>query len=154
VPYRVEVKTVEAYPIAVVRRRASIRELARVVPEACGEVWKFVRIAQMASAGRNIAVYLDDEINLEVGVEVPVSFIGDGNVICSATPAGTVATTAHWGPYDRLGDAHAAIRKWFSEHQREAAGPNWEIYGHWNDDPSQLRTDVFYLVARDEQPPR
>jgi len=26
------------------------------------------------------------------------------------------------------------------------AGPNWEIYGHWTDDPAQLRTDVFYLL--------
>jgi hypothetical protein len=31
------------------------------------------------------------------------------------------------------------------------AGPQWEIYGHWlpewNKDPSQIRTDVYYLLA-------
>ncbi len=31
------------------------------------------------------------------------------------------------------------------------AGPNWEIYGHWqpewNTDPLRIRTDVFYQVA-------
>lgn len=29
--------------------------------------------------------------------------------------------------------------------------PNWEVYGHWQDrwrdDPSQIRTDVFYLLG-------
>jgi len=31
------------------------------------------------------------------------------------------------------------------------AGPNWEIYGHWqsewNTNPSQIRTDVYYLLT-------
>jgi hypothetical protein len=26
-------------------------------------------------------------------------------------------------------------------------GVDWEIYGHWDDDPAKLRTDVFYLLA-------
>ena len=32
------------------------------------------------------------------------------------------------------------------------AGPNWEVYGHWHDDPSQLRTDVFYLLQDAGEP--
>ncbi len=24
--------------------------------------------------------------------------------------------------------------------------PYWEVYGDWDDDPSKLRTDVFYLL--------
>jgi effector-binding domain-containing protein len=63
-----------------------------------------------------------------------------------ATPAGTVACTVHMGAYQRLGDAHAAIRAWCAQQQRAFAGPNWEIYGHWTDDPEQVRTDVFYLL--------
>jgi hypothetical protein len=31
------------------------------------------------------------------------------------------------------------------------AGPNWEIYGHWqrewDTNPSQIRTDVYYQLA-------
>jgi hypothetical protein len=23
---------------------------------------------------------------------------------------------------------------------------SWELYGHWEDDPAKLRTDVFYLL--------
>jgi len=147
--YTVEVKQVEAGVIAAVRRRAGKQELSRVVPDSCGEVWQFLRAAPVARPGRNVAVYLDctdGEINLEVGVEVDRPFTGDGNVVCSATPAGTVATTAHLGPYNRLGEAHDDIRKWCADQGHTLAGPNWEIYGHWTDDPAQLRTDVFYLL--------
>jgi effector-binding domain-containing protein len=150
--YQVEVKQLAGQPLAVVRRVASQEQLSRVVPAACGEVWNFVRAAGIAGAGRHVAVYLDGAIHIEVGVEVPGPFTSDGNVVYSETPAGTVATTVHMGPYDRLGDAHDAILNWCAAQQRLIAGPNWEIYGHWDDDPAKLRTDVFYLLRDDDAP--
>jgi len=142
----VQIVQAPAVPLAVVRRRASSRELSKVVPAACGEVWTFIRAHGVEGAGRHVAVYLDGAINLEVGVEVPAAFASDGEVVASATPAGLVATTSHIGPYDRLGDAHGAIRAWCKAHDRALAGPNWEIYAHWVDNPAQQRTDVFYLL--------
>jgi effector-binding domain-containing protein len=144
--YHVEIKQNDAGPLAVVRKRAGLHELSQVVPAACGEVWTLLRGAGGARPGRNVAVYLDDQINLEVGVEVGGPIVGSGVVMNSATPAGRVATTTHWGPYERLGEAHTAILQWCAIHQYALAGPNWEIYGHWSDDPAQLRTDVFYLL--------
>jgi effector-binding domain-containing protein len=143
--YTVELQHVESQPLAVVERRARQTELSKVVPDACGLVWNAVK-ALGIKAGRHVAVYRDCQINLEVGVEIDSSFAGSGSVIRSATPAGAVLTTAHFGPYNRLGDAHQAIRDWSARHQQTLAGPNWEIYGHWTNDPSQLRTDVFYLL--------
>jgi len=120
------------------------------VVESCGLVWNVVR-AQQVAAGRHVAVYLDDAINLEVGVELLAPFEECDGVVNSWTPAGPVATAVHFGPYNRLGEAHSAIRQWCREHERRLAGPNWEIYGHWleewNSNPSKIRTDVFYLVA-------
>jgi effector-binding domain-containing protein len=144
--YQVRIEQVPAQTTAVVRRRAAPGELARVVPQGCGEVWAFVRSAGLQHPGRHLALYLDGAINLEVGVEVARPFTGDGNVVCSATPAGSVATTVHLGPYQRLGEAHAAIRKWCADNGHALSGVNWEVYGHWTDDPAQLRTDVFYLL--------
>ena len=63
--YQVEVKPVESSTTAVVRRRASQRELAAVVPQACGEVWAFIRSSHLPHPGRNLALYLDGEINLD-----------------------------------------------------------------------------------------
>jgi effector-binding domain-containing protein len=137
-------------PLAVVRRRARGQELAKVVPAACGIVWGVVRAQRIQGAGRHVALYLDDQINLEVGVELEAPFAGSGEVVGSALPVGLVATATHLGPYDRLGAAHQAIRAWCAQQGHELAGPNWEIYGHWleewNRDPAQIRTDVFCLL--------
>jgi effector-binding domain-containing protein len=57
-----------------------------------------------------------------------------------------VATVAHIGPYEKLAEAHAAMRAWCKARDCLLAGPNWEIYGDWDDDPDRLRTDVFYLL--------
>ena len=57
-------------PLAVVRRLASQQQLSKVVPEACGTVWNVLRSQQVSGAGRHVAVYLDGQINLEVGVEL------------------------------------------------------------------------------------
>ncbi len=144
--YKIEVKQVESQTTAVVRRRARQTELAVVVPQACGEVWEFARSAGLPRPGRHLAVYLDDVMNIEVGVELEQPFTSDGRVVCSSTPAGLVATAAHFGPYGRLGEAHNAIQRWCKENGRQPAWPCWEVYGHWTDDPAQLRTDVFYLL--------
>ena len=137
--------------LAVVRRRASLQELSRVVPDACGTVWNALRAQKVTGAGRHVAVYLDDQINLEVGVELDTPFAGSGELVGSATPPGTVATTTHYGPYGLLHKAHEAIRLWCGNNGHTLAGLNWELYGHWqdewNNDPTKIRTDIFYLLV-------
>jgi effector-binding domain-containing protein len=147
----VQVRQLESVPLAVVRRQASSSELSRLVPECCGLVWNEVR-AQQAQAGRNVAVYWDSSIRLEAGVELLGPFAERGEVVRSATPAGHVAGATHFGPYRGLGAFHEAIRRWCKANNHNLAGPNWEIYGHWqrdwNTDPSQIRTDIYYQLAR------
>jgi len=138
--------------LAVVRRRARPAELARVVPEGCGTVWNFVR-ARGLKAGRNVAVYLNGNIDLEIGVEALEAFDEQGEIVRSATPEGLVASVTNFGPYQTLGAAHEAIRRWCAAHRYRLTGPSWEIYGHWrpewNADPSAIRTDVFYQVTKE-----
>jgi effector-binding domain-containing protein len=148
----VQVAHADSIPLAVVRRQVRASELARVVPEGCGVVWSFVRARQLR-AGRHVAVYWDCTIRLEVGVEMIESIPEEEDVVRSATPAGRVASVVHFGPYQQLGMAHQAIRDWCSAGNLQLAGPNWEIYGHWQNDwdadPSRIRTDVFYQLAPD-----
>ncbi len=149
--YAVQIEQLPSIPVAVIRRQAHPSELSRVVPECCGLVWQVVR-AQQTRAGRHVAVYWDGSIRLEVGVELHGPFVDHGDVVRSATPAGLVASTTHLGPYGRLGLAHDAIHQWCNANHRTLAGPKWEIYGHWQDawnsDPSQIRTDVYYLLSQ------
>lgn len=149
-PYTVHVEHLDSIPLAVVRRQARQSDLSRLVPELCGLVWSVLR-AQQIKGGRHIAIYWDGSIRLEVGVELSVPFVEQDGVVRSATPAGMVAWVTHFGPYGRLGEAHDAIRQWCKSQNHRFAGPQWEIYGHWlkewDADPSQIRTDVFYLLG-------
>ncbi len=147
--YQIGVTESKLITTAVIRSRVSAQELARFVPAACGEVWSFIRSAGLRRPGRHTALYLQNGI-VEVGAEVSEPFTGNARIHCSSLPAGAVATAAHFGPYGRLGEAHAAIREWCASQGRQLAGISWEIYGHWEEswkaDSSKIRTDVFHLL--------
>lgn len=149
--YQVELPDAKPVLTAVIRSRVQPKELAKFVPAACGEVWTFVRAAGLPRPGRHVALYLDSQGSVEVGAEVSEPFAGNERVHCPQLPAGRVATTVHFGPYGKLGSAHAAIREWCAANGQRCSGICWEIYGHWeeswNDDPSKIRTDVFHLLA-------
>ena len=144
--YQIQVHQVEPQTTAVVRCRAKQSELSKVVPEGCGEVWTYLRSTPLPKPGRHLALYLDCEINLEVGVEMPQPFTGSDRVVRSETPGGLVATTVHLAAYHRLGEAHRAICQWFTDNGHVLAGPSWEVYGHWTDDPATSH-GCFLLVA-------
>jgi len=148
--YQIELAHSEPIHTAVIRGRVRPQELAQFVPAACGEVWSFVRSAKLPRPGRHVALYLDGQGSVEVGVEVSEPFVGNDRVHCSQLPAGRAVTTVHFGPYPLLRDAHAAIHKWCAEQQHQLSGISWELYGHWqeswNMDSSKIRTDVFHLL--------
>ena len=84
--YEIRLEQLGSRPLAVVRRCAARHELSKVVPDACGTVWNVRRSQQIKGAGRHVAVYLDDRINLEIGVELDAPFVGAGGAVNSATP--------------------------------------------------------------------
>jgi hypothetical protein len=96
--YDVRLQQVDSIPIVVIRRQVRAADLSRVVPECCGLVWNALR-AQQAKGGRHVALYWDGSIRLEVGAELLGRFTEQGDVVRSATPAGTVVSVAHFGPY-------------------------------------------------------
>ncbi|SPE62355.1 putative Transcription activator effector binding protein [Verrucomicrobia bacterium] len=148
--YQVELSRVEALNTAVIRARVAPKEMARVVPAACGEVWSFMRGPGLPTPGRHLTLYLDAEGSIECGAEVSARFTGNERIVCSRTPGGLVATTTHLGPYGLLSEAHSAVRRWCSDHGHRVTGVSWELYGHWkeewNNDPSKILTDVYYLI--------
>ena len=135
--------------VAVVRRLVRPTELSRAVRDGCGTVWAGLK-AQGLRGGRNIAIYWDDDIRLEAGVEMPEGFAEQEGIVRSSTPAGLVVVVRHLGPYGTLSVAHLAIHGWCEANQHRPLGPRWEIYGHWkaawDTDPSSIETEVAYLV--------
>jgi effector-binding domain-containing protein len=147
--YPIVVETVAAQPIAAAAQRTTFKKISTEIGGLLSGPWTFVRQRPgLRTDGHNVAIYWEDRGagDIEAGIQVVEPFEGDTAVVCSATPAGIVARTVHFGPYSELGPAHEAVREWCRQNQREFAQPFWEIYGDWEDDPTKLRTDVLYLL--------
>ena len=145
--YHVELTTSAESPTAVVAATTTWEPFPSLWKEMLDQVWAFLRSSDLRTDGLNIMLYKDDVPNVEVGVQVTRSFKPSGRVVPSRLPAGRVARTLHRGPYDRLDEPHRAIREWCVARSLALAGPRWEIYGDWREDPAQLETEVCYLLA-------
>jgi effector-binding domain-containing protein len=143
---------VDPRPTAVVAQTTTWAEFPSVWGGLLDEVYRFVRDRSDLATGaggelwQNVMLYKDDAPDIEVGVLVSSSFESEGRVIASELPGGEVATATHLGDYAQLGVTHDAVREHVTAHGRELAGPCWEIYGHWRADPSELETEVFWLL--------
>ena len=148
--YRVQVVEVAPTVIASVRRRIAWREIAANVRPLLDVVWAFLRTGAVDVAGHNVLVYhaiSDTEVEVEAGVQVAGEFASTQDVRCSATPGGRVATTTHVGPYADLKNAYAALIAWCDVQGERRSAHSWELYGDWSDDPRELRTDLYWLLA-------
>ena len=117
-----------------------------------GQVYAAARDGAVSLDGQNIFIYREASegrltVDFCVGVTAPFSAIGAVQPL--ETPHGVAAMTTHTGDYAGLRHANDVIRSWCRANNRSLAGPSWEIYGHWSNDPAELRTDVYYLL----QPP-
>lgn len=154
--YDVQICEVPQQTFAAVRGQANARTIGDRIIALLSEVWDVLKDTGIKQTGHNVVLYSDeaskallrteDEVPIEVGVQIAIPFERTGRVVCAAIPGGTVATVVHLGPYQQLPEAHTTVREWCAEHGHALAGPSWEIYGHWVENPDELRTDVFYLL--------
>ena len=146
--YEIELLEVAARPIAAVAATVPRGQIPRALIECLDKVYALLRTRQIAGLGCNIAVYREGPagaVAMLAGVETPEAIEGEGEVIGAATPTGRAAMATHWGPYDRLGEAYAALGSWLAA-RGLVCHVRWEVYGDWSDDPAKLRTDVFHLI--------
>jgi effector-binding domain-containing protein len=153
--YKVVLEAVPARPLAVVRERLTMDRRAASIRPMFDRVYAALDAADIPERDRNVILYWGgtDPAHpaggemIECGVELVRGMKLPASLERSHTPAGTVASTVHYGEYEVLQAAHDAVQRWCAEHARALRGPNWEVYDHWHDDPAQRRTDVFYLLA-------
>ena len=144
--YACSVVQAVAHQTAAVRRPFDVSTLSSTIISGLDEVYAFLKTGAIKQKGLNVVVYDSNAHITEIGVEVSGPFASTGPVTCSATPAGSAATTAHFGPYSNLPAAHKALRQWCAQNNKPLTGTSWEVYGHWNDDIAKVQTDVFYLL--------
>ena len=151
--YDVQIHDVGSAPIAVIAGRATGSDLPKKIFSLLGAVRESLKKRSVGEMGLNVVLYnrepeTDEGFSIEVGVGIATLLEADGDVVCSLTPAGPVAAVVHMGPYEQVPQAHKALLRWCRENGHSTAGPNWEVYGHWNEQPDQRRTDVFYLLRK------
>ena len=135
--------------LAGVRARVPMGRVAEYFGRCLDQVYAAAKTGAILLDGQNIFVYHprpdgDLDVAFCVGTGGPFNPIGSVEYI--TTPAGTAATTTHWGEYGGLRGAHDALQAWCKANQKTPAGPSWEVYGHWSNNPAELRTDIYYLL--------
>lgn len=140
---------VAARPVAGVRAEVPRGRVAQEFRRYLDQVYAAARAGAVSLDGQNIFIYracTAEQLLVDFCVGVTAPFAPTGAVVPLETPSGNAVMTTHHGEYGGLGQANAAILAWCRTHNRLRAGPSWEVYGHWHDDPAQLRTDVYYLL--------
>ena len=140
-------------PLAAVRAKAERAEMATTIRASFDKVYAVLRARNLTGLGHNVIVYHDPAsgppFDMVLGVETPGPIAPEGEVFATETPGGRAAVAVHYGPYDRLVEAHAALQRWLAERGLKASGDNIEVYGDHDDDPAKLRTDIVYPLAED-----
>jgi effector-binding domain-containing protein len=147
-PYTVAVEVVPQRLLAATRGHTTLADLPQAIRPLFDAVYEYLGQAAIPHLGLNFILYYPDGdgFDFECGVEVAAPFKSAGKVRCLETPAGRAAVTTHFGVYEAMPEAHAAIHAWCAAQGETLAGINWEAYDHWHDDPAQRRTDVYYLL--------
>jgi effector-binding domain-containing protein len=124
--------TTRATPIAVVAQDVPWDEFPQRWGSMLDEVYAAIDAAGVRRTQRwqNVMLYRDGSPNVEVGVLAPEGLSLRDPVVESSLPAGEAAMLVHRGPYERLGDAHDAVRAWCEANGCERTAVVWEIYGH------------------------
>jgi effector-binding domain-containing protein len=142
----VVVTTFPARPTAVVAAVTTWQDFPSQWKPMLDQVYACLRRHDSAGQDCNIMLYEDATPRVEVGVELIAPCVLDSPVVRSSLPAGQAAMTVHRGPYGELGRAHEAVVRWCAASGLELAGPRWEIYCDWREDPADLETEVYYLL--------
>lgn len=151
-PYDIEVKQLVPQPMVSIRTQCHAAEIGATLREILPEVARYLERMGVKPAGPPFTRYHgieNNRVDIEGGLPVAEAVAGEGRVSSGELPGGTVATTIHVGPYEKLPEAHDALDAWIHEQNKASAGPQWESY--WTDpgkepDPDKRKTELLWPI--------
>lgn len=146
--YEIRTATLSEQPTAVMRATLTVEEIRDWIGSAFHATATAVTAQGSFFVGPPFTRYHmleEGRFEVEAGFPIGKPIKAEGDVEPSTISAGEVATTTHFGPYDRLGDAYEALAAWIAERGGTPAGDPWEVYLTSPDespDPEHWRTEV------------
>ena len=140
--------------VAAVRRQATPSTIGTLIRTS--GVWDLMKARGIKNTGHNVVIYRAEPgqalgspggLPVDIGAEVTEPFAGDAELQCVSTPAGRFISVLHVGPIEGLGEAYDAIAGYCRVQGLKLAGPYWEYYGHWTDEPDKYETTVYWALA-------
>ncbi len=147
-----EFETVDVAPVilAVAECQTKRSEIPARITKLFDVVYTWLPRAGVTQTGHNYAVYdrfTPDGMRMQVGFPVSARFTSDAQVRCLEFAGGRAAHVTHVGAYSGISATTDALNAWCAQQRLPLAGVGWEVYGDWNDDPSQLVTDIYFRLA-------
>jgi len=139
----------QVQPTLVMRMRTSVQKLPQVLGQTWGAIMQYAgRIGVHPSGPPFVAYHNMDmqDLDLEIGFPYAQQVMGEGEILAGEIPGGKAASCLHVGPYDQVGAAYEALRRWI-----EAGGytPSGVAYESYLNDPqttpaAELQTQVVF----------
>lgn len=109
---------------------------------AMDETWKIVRGNSIPNGGMNHVVYTNGQ-RVFAGVEIEGSVDPSWGLEQVDLLIPRCVYYCHVGAYDLLGRAYAGVDEEIAARGLGTTGLSLEIYGHWNEDPAKLVTELL-----------
>ncbi len=153
--HEITTRTVEATPVLYQARRVEAEAIGPALAEILPAVFGYAMEQGLAMAGPPLVRYVESSpafVSIEAGVPLvdePPQPAADTGISAGWLHGGTVAHTQHRGPYETLGEGHAAIDRWIDAEGAKSVGAPWEVYitdPAEVPDPADWLTDIFWPI--------
>lgn len=150
--YSCELNQQAATPTLCVRTHSPVAQLPQLLGRTFGEIMAYLgRKGEQPSGMPYVAYRNMDMANLDVEIGFPVArrLPGDGHILAGEIPEGTVASTLHVGPYDKVEAAYNDLRAFAEKRGWKPTGVSYEFYFDGPEvPPEKTRTRVMFPVKR------
>ena len=130
--FEIEEVELTPQPVLVIKFTSTPQTLGDKLGLHFPAIFQYAQAENLTLTGMPFVRYLEmaDVFTVEAGM--PVAEMGDdageGDIYATELAGGSAITTDYYGPYDRLGTAHEALRTWAIDHGYKPGWGGWEIY--------------------------
>ena len=117
------------------------------IRQMLGPVWEAVRRDQIAVTGINHVLYGEQQ-EVFCGLECRGEVAALPGLELRRIELAHYACYRHTGPYEQIPEMTRAMQAELSRLGLRSVLPALEIYGHWNDDPQKLVTEILMSVVK------